>query len=49
MHDMACCCNPQEPIVFHPQYDIRFFGLENLHSFDAKKWGKVKQNLVSRR
>mmetsp|Transcript_28195 Transcript_28195/g.47239 ORF Transcript_28195/g.47239 Transcript_28195/m.47239 type:complete len:410 (+) Transcript_28195:61-1290(+) len=39
----------QEPIVFHPQYDIRFFGLENLHSFDAKKWGKVKQNLVSRR
>ena len=29
------------PIVFHPSYDISFAGLENLHPFDSKKYGKV--------
>jgi histone deacetylase 11 len=33
------------PIFFHPSYDIGFFGLENLHPFDAKKYGKVKKYL----
>lgn len=28
-------------IVFNVNYDINFFQLENLHSFDCKKWGKV--------
>lgn len=29
------------PIVFHPRYDIGLFGLEKLHPFDSKKYGKV--------
>lgn len=29
------------PIVFHKRYDIGLFGLENMHPFDSKKYGKV--------
>uniref|UniRef100_A0AAY4EFX3 Histone deacetylase 11 n=1 Tax=Denticeps clupeoides TaxID=299321 RepID=A0AAY4EFX3_9TELE len=29
------------PIVYSPQYNITFMGLEKLHPFDAGKWGKV--------
>ncbi|XP_034023261.1 histone deacetylase 11 [Thalassophryne amazonica] len=29
------------PIVYHPDYNITFIGLEKLHPFDAGKWGKV--------
>src|ERR1700722_10265045 len=29
------------PIVYSTKYNIGFFGLENLHSFDSKKYGKV--------
>ncbi|XP_056293896.1 histone deacetylase 11 isoform X2 [Pseudoliparis swirei] len=29
------------PIVYHPDYNITFMGLEKLHPFDAGKWGKV--------
>ncbi|CAJ0577153.1 unnamed protein product, partial [Mesorhabditis spiculigera] len=35
----------QVPIVFHPEYDVRFFGIEKWHPFDACKWGKVFQRL----
>ncbi|GMR56589.1 hypothetical protein PMAYCL1PPCAC_26784, partial [Pristionchus mayeri] len=28
-------------LVFHPEYDISFFGLEKYHPFDAAKWGNV--------
>jgi len=31
----------QWPIVYSPTYNIRFGGLENLHPFDSKKWGRV--------
>jgi|GEM_PF-223781 len=33
------------PIVFDPGYNITFFGLENLHPFDTKKYGKIAQYL----
>jgi histone deacetylase 11 len=33
------------PIVFHPYYDISFFGIEKLHPFDTKKYGKIAQHL----
>lgn len=33
------------PIVFHKDYDISFFGIENLHPFDTKKYGKIAQRL----
>lgn len=29
------------PIVYSPNYNITFMGLEKLHPFDAGKWGKV--------
>lgn len=35
------------PIVFHPKYDIGLLGLENLHPFDSKKYGKVAQYLIA--
>ena len=31
----------QWPIVYGPEYNIGFLGLERLHPFDAGKWGKV--------
>jgi hypothetical protein len=36
------------PIVYHPQYNIGFWGMENLHPFDAKKYGKVYDQLIKR-
>lgn len=33
------------PIVFHPKYDISFYGVEKLHPFDSKKYGKAFQYL----
>ncbi|XP_050434272.1 histone deacetylase 11 isoform X1 [Adelges cooleyi] len=29
------------PIVYRNEYNIQFFGLENLHPFDSKKWGHI--------
>ncbi|KAM6247412.1 histone deacetylase 11 isoform X2 [Aptenodytes patagonicus] len=29
------------PIIYSPEYNITFMGLEKLHPFDAGKWGKV--------
>jgi histone deacetylase 11 len=29
------------PIVYSPHYNISVCGLENLHPFDSKKWGRV--------
>lgn len=33
------------PIVFHENYDISFFGIEKLHPFDTKKYGKIAKHL----
>jgi len=33
------------PIVFHRNYDISCYGVEKLHSFDSKKYGKVVEHL----
>ena len=35
----------QWPIIYSPEYNIGFLGLEKLHPFDAGKWGKVFQFL----
>ncbi|XP_037346244.1 histone deacetylase 11 isoform X2 [Pungitius pungitius] len=37
----ACIPKTSLPIVYHPDYNITFMGLEKLHPFDAGKWGKV--------
>lgn len=29
------------PIVYRKEYNVKFFGLENLHPFDSKKWGHI--------
>ncbi|CAK5027523.1 unnamed protein product [Meloidogyne enterolobii] len=36
----------QCPIVYTNEYNISFFGIERLHPFDSKKWGRVFQFLV---
>ncbi len=36
------------PIIFSPDYDISILGLENLHPFDSKKYGKVFRYLNSK-
>lgn len=28
-------------LVYHPNYNISFFGIENLHPFDSKKYGRA--------
>ena len=33
--------NTQWPIIYRPEYNIGFLGLERLHPFDAGKWGRV--------
>lgn len=35
------------PIVYHPRYNIGFWGLEKFHKFDSKKYGRVFDFLVS--
>ena len=35
-------------IIYHPGYNISFLGLENLHPFDSKKYGRVYQALEDR-
>lgn len=29
------------PLVYRAEYDISFWGLEQLHPFDTAKWGRV--------
>ena len=36
----------QWPIVYSPDYNISFLGMERLHPFDSGKWAKVFQFLV---
>jgi histone deacetylase 11 len=36
------------PIVYTPEYNISFFGVEKLHPFDSKKWGRVYQFLTGK-
>ncbi|KAG2440273.1 hypothetical protein HXX76_004385 [Chlamydomonas incerta] len=35
----------QLPVVYHPNYNISFFGIEKLHPFDAGKFAKVVKTL----
>ena len=36
------------PLVYHNDYNIGFFGLENLHPFDSKKYGKIYKYLIDK-
>jgi len=29
------------PIVYRKEYNVKFFGIENFHPFDSKKWGHI--------
>ncbi|KAL5728808.1 histone deacetylase [Ranunculus cassubicifolius] len=29
------------PLIYSSSYDISFFGMEKLHPFDSKKWGRI--------
>lgn len=35
----------QWPIIYRPEYNVHFFGLERLHPFDAQKWSSIFQLL----
>ncbi|GKV00159.1 hypothetical protein SLEP1_g12899 [Rubroshorea leprosula] len=35
------------PVIYSPSYDIAFLGIEKLHPFDSKKWGRVCQFLTT--
>lgn len=37
---------PEIPIIFHDNYDISCLGLEKLHPFDTKKYGKIADHLA---
>ncbi|HEX8524592.1 MAG TPA: histone deacetylase [Tepidisphaeraceae bacterium] len=39
MHDPAFPIHPR--IVYSPHYNIRFYGLERLHPFDSRKYGRA--------
>jgi histone deacetylase 11 len=34
------------PLVFSKEYDISFFGIEKIHPFDTKKYGKIARHLA---
>jgi len=36
-------------IVYHPYYDITFFGLEKIHPFDSAKYSKIANNLIAKK
>ncbi|KAL6742696.1 hypothetical protein Aduo_015820 [Ancylostoma duodenale] len=38
----------QCPLVFHEIYDVKMFGIEKCHPFDAGKWGRVYAKLKGR-
>jgi hypothetical protein len=33
----------QLPIVYRKEYNVKFFGFEKLHPFDASKWANIFQ------
>jgi hypothetical protein len=33
----------QLPIVYRKEYNVKFFGFEKLHPFDACKWANIFQ------
>ncbi|KDO80061.1 hypothetical protein CISIN_1g018685mg [Citrus sinensis] len=35
------------PLIYSPDYDISFLGIEKLHPFDSSKWGRICQFLSS--
>ncbi|XP_038899967.1 histone deacetylase 2 isoform X2 [Benincasa hispida] len=35
------------PVIYSSSYDISFLGIEKLHPFDSKKWGRVCQFLIA--
>lgn len=37
------------PLVYSPEYNISFAGMEKLHPFDAGKWGRVHDLLIKRK
>lgn len=38
--------HPVVPIVYSPRYNVTAFGLERLHPFDGRKYGRIRDWLV---
>lgn len=44
---LACYVLPRQlPVVYHEKYNVRFFGIEKLHPFDACKYEKIMKILI---
>lgn len=35
------------PIIYNPNYDVKFFKIERLHPFDTRKWGRISHHIRS--
>ena len=47
LYELAVKAPPSQwPIIYSPNYNISFMGLEKVHPFDAAKWGKVVKFLI---
>ncbi len=47
IHTMELEQPKKKHIVYHPSYDITFFGVEKIHPFDSSKYSKVATALVA--
>jgi histone deacetylase 11 len=36
------------PLIYHPRYNVTAFGLERLHPFDGRKYGRIRDALITR-
>jgi histone deacetylase 11 len=36
------------PLIYHPAHNITAFGLERLHPFDSRKYGRIRDALIAR-
>ncbi len=46
LYQLAKLGPEQLPILYSPDYNISFWGLQNMHPFDSGKWGKVYNHLI---
>ncbi|XP_060531715.1 histone deacetylase 11 isoform X2 [Cylas formicarius] len=49
MYSLYVNISPEQlPIIYRKEYNVKFFGLERLHPFDAGKWGNIFKMLNDR-
>ena len=46
IHEITFNDDDKWPLIYSKSYDITACGIENLHPFDAKKWGRIHDFLI---